>query len=59
VPAKHDNIYNIDEVLKNSHKNLIIKNTLNNKAVMMIEEGHSINIVNKYFSLEQLKNLEF
>lgn len=52
VPAKHENIYNIDEIHKNSHKSLIMKNTLNNKAVMMIEEGQSINIYSRYFSLE-------
>jgi hypothetical protein len=43
VPAKHANIYDIEDINKSSYKGLIISKTLNNKAIMMIEEGQAYN----------------
>lgn len=47
VPAKIANIYNLDEISENSYKDLIMKNSLNNKIITMMEEGQSLNLSNR------------
>jgi hypothetical protein len=56
VPAKHANIYNLPEINNNSYKDLIMKNTLNNKKIMMLEEGQSVNVCNK-INIKQFMNV--
>jgi hypothetical protein len=49
IQAKHDNIYNYDEISKSSRKELIIQNILTLKVVMMIEEEGSRNLMHNMY----------
>ena len=46
IPSKHENIYNQDEINKNSRKDLIVSIMLSRKVIMMIVEEGTCNFMN-------------
>jgi ribosomal protein L11 methylase PrmA len=49
IPSKLDNIYNQDEINKNSRRDLIVSNLLARKIVMIYEEFGGKNFMNEKY----------
>ena len=49
VPSKYDNIYNLDEIQQSTRKDLIIKNLLARKVIMMNGEEASKNFMHRNY----------